>query len=83
MKKGTVVQQWVREGGEVGSYFAYEGADAAKLGISTEGRVLKTFKLTEDVKVLQSKTKDIAGHKGGETQIYNPELKGKIQEVTQ
>lgn len=83
LKKGTVVQQWVREGGEVGSYFAYEGADAAKLGISTEGRVLKTFKLTEDVKVLQSKTKDIAGHKGGETQIYNPELKGKIQEVTQ
>ena len=83
LRKGSIVQQWVREGGEVGSYFAYEGADAAKLGISTKGRVLKTFELIEDVKVLKSTTKDIAGHAGGETQLYNPELKSAIKEIAQ
>lgn len=81
LKKGSIVQQWVRKGGNVGSYFTYEGADAAKLGISTEGRVLKTFELTEDVKVLQSTTKDIAGHAGGEIQLYNPELKEAAKEI--
>ena len=81
LKKGTVVQQWVRNDGEVGSYFALEGADAAKLGIKTKDRTLRTFELTEDVKVLKSTTKDIAGHKGGEIQLYNPQLKNNIKEI--
>ncbi len=83
LKKGSIVQQWVREGGEVGSYFTYEGADAAKLGINTEGRILKSFELTSDVKVLQSTTQDIAGHAGGETQLFNPSLKNSVKEITE
>jgi RHS repeat-associated protein len=88
LKKGTVVEQWVKEGGEVGSYFASEGADAAKLGIKTEGRVLKKFTLQENVEVLKSTTNDIKKgevikHTGGETQYFNPELKNKVKEIKQ
>ena len=81
LKQGTVIEQWVREGGEVGSYFAKPGADPAKLGISTEGRIKRTFELTEDTKVLKSTTQDIAGHAGGETQFFNPKLKDFLKEI--
>lgn len=81
LTKGSIVQQWVRNDGKVGSYFAFEGVDTGKLGINTEGRTLKTFELTDNVKVLESKTIDIGGHKGGETQLYNPELKNNIKEI--
>jgi len=81
LKKGTIIEQWVREGGEAGSYFAKPGADPAKLGISTQGRVRKTFELTEDTKVLKSTTQDIAGHQGGGTQFFNPQLKEFLKEI--
>ena len=81
LKKGTVIEQWVREGGEVGSYFAKPGADPRKLGISTKGRVKKTFELTEDTKVLKSTAKDISGHTGGETQFFNPQIKYFLKEI--
>ncbi|MFN8266123.1 MAG: polymorphic toxin type 46 domain-containing protein [Chitinophagaceae bacterium] len=51
LKKGTIVQQWVGENG-VGNYFTpLENGTAKNLGISYEGRTLKQFTLTEDVKV--------------------------------
>ncbi|MEM8940333.1 MAG: polymorphic toxin type 46 domain-containing protein, partial [Bacteroidota bacterium] len=81
LKKGTLVEQWVREGGEVGGYFAKPGTDPAKLGISTKGRIRKTFELTEDTKVLKSTTQDIGGHTGGETQFFNPQLKDVLKEI--
>ncbi|WP_286923105.1 RHS repeat-associated core domain-containing protein, partial [Flavobacterium sp. UBA4197] len=78
LKKGTVVQQWVGEHG-VGNYFTTITNKAAQnLGIGYEGRTLKQFTLTEDVKVLQSTAGDYKGHAGGGTQFFSTELRNKI-----
>jgi len=78
LKKGTIIQQWVGENG-VGSYFTpLENGANKNLGISYEGRTLKQFTLTEDVKVLKSTAADYKGNAGGGTQYFNPELKTKV-----
>ncbi len=78
LKKGTVVQQWVGEDG-VGNYFTpLENGASKNLGISYEGRTLKQFTLTEDVKVLQSTAANVGGASGGGTQYFSPNLKNNI-----
>ena len=79
LKQGTVVEQWVREGGKVGDYFTVPDTDPSSLGIKTTGRVKMLFELTEDVRVLKSTAGDIAGHKGGGTQYFSTELKNKAK----
>ncbi len=81
LKKGTIVQQWVGEKG-VGSYFTtIENGASQNLGISYEGRILKQFELTKDVKVLKSTAADLGGNKGGGTQYFSPELKNNIAPI--
>jgi hypothetical protein len=81
LKAGTVVEQWVGADGTIGKYFAPVGSDVSTLGINTEGRSLKQFTLTNDVKVLKSTAADFKDpatgqtYKGGGTQYFNPELK--------
>lgn len=75
LKKGTVIQQWVRDGGDVGDYFTSTSNGTAKnLGITYEGRTLKSFTLTGDVKVLKSTASDIGGNAGGGVQYFSAEL---------
>jgi len=80
LKKGTIVQQWVGEGG-VGNYFTTAENSAKNLGISYEGRTLKKFKLTKDVKVLQSTASEFEGAAGGGAQYFSPDLKTNITPV--
>ncbi len=82
LKKGTIVQQWVGENG-VGNYFTTAENSAKNLGISYEGRILKQFKLTEDVKVLQSTASDFKGNAGGGKQYFSTELKNNITPITE
>jgi RHS repeat-associated protein len=83
LRKGTVVQQWVGEGG-IGNYFTtLENGAAKNLGINYEGRSLKQFTLTEDVKVLKSTAADYKGNAGGGTQFFSTELKTKVTPITQ
>jgi RHS repeat-associated protein len=86
LEKGTIIEQWVRPGGEIRDYFAPQNADPSKLGIFTGNRTLKKFTLEENVEVLRSTTKDIKKtdalqHSGGEIQYFSPELKKKIKEI--
>ncbi len=79
LKKGTVVQQWVGESG-VGNYFTtLDNGVSRNLGISYEGRTLKQFTLTEDVKVLKSTAADFQGQVGGGTQYFSTDLKNKVK----
>lgn len=81
LKKGTVVQQWVGKNG-VGNYFTTGGNGASKnLGIKYSDRVLKKFKLTDDVEVLKSQAADFKGNAGGGTQLFSPNLKTNIKPV--
>lgn len=87
LKAGTIVEQWVNADGTIGKYFAPIGSDASKLGINTEGRSLKQFTLTSDVKVLESTAADYYDkatgntYKGGGIQYFNPEIKNNIKPV--
>jgi hypothetical protein len=81
LKKGTVLQQWVGENG-VGNYFTtLENGTAQNLGMNYEGRILKQFTLTEDVKVLESTAAEYKGQAGGGTQYFGTEIKSKVTEV--
>ena len=70
MKKGTEVIQYVNKSGVVGRYFAPLGTSAKKLGINPDGRTLKKYILSEDVKVLKSTAADYNGAKGSGTQFF-------------
>ncbi len=82
LEKGTVVQQWVGDSG-LGNYFTtVENGSLQNLGINDYGKkTLKQFVLTEDVEVLKSTAADYKGGKGGGTQFFSTELKGKVKEV--
>jgi hypothetical protein len=47
--------------------------------LSAKGGELKTFILTEDVKVLESITSKFKGNSGGGKQYFSTSLKGKIK----
>jgi RHS repeat-associated protein len=74
LKRGTVVEQWVKSGEPVGKWFAPKNSDVNKLGIDPTGRTRVTFTLTEDVEVLSGTADDFDGWKGGGTQYFSPEL---------
>ena len=78
LKKGTVVQQWVRNGGEIGDYFtSLENGAKQNLGMpgGYGNRTLKQFTLTSDVKVLKSTAMEYQGQSGGGAQYFSAELK--------
>jgi hypothetical protein len=81
LKKGTTIQQWVGENGIGNYYTTLENGTSKNLGIEYDGRTLKQFTLTEDVKVLQSTAADFNGNVGGGTQYFSTELKNKITPV--
>lgn len=80
LKKGTIVQQWVGENG-IGNYFTNLRNTAQNLGINYEGRTLKQFKLTEDVRVLKSTAADYKANTGGGAQYFSTKIKSKIKPV--
>ncbi|MCX6263173.1 MAG: hypothetical protein NTZ47_01345, partial [Bacteroidetes bacterium] len=84
LQKGTIIQQWVGENG-IGNYFTtLENGASKNLGLTSyQGRTLKQFTLTEDVKVLKSTAADYKGSNGGGTQFFSTELKSKVTPTTQ
>jgi RHS repeat-associated protein len=83
LKKGTIVQQWVKDG-KLGNYFTnLENGAAQNLGITYGDRTLIPYTLTEDVKVLKSTAADLGGNAGGGVQYFSRELKDKIIPVNQ
>ena len=83
LKKGTVIQQWVGEGG-IGNYFITLKNGATKnLGIPNyEERSLQQYILSEDVNVLKSTAAKYKGYSGGGIQFFSVELKDKIIQKT-
>ena len=83
IKKGTIVNQWVWEGGKTGNYFSNAENTDKNLGIDYEDnkrgtkRVLKQFEVLEDVKVLTSTASDYKGKKGGGKQYFSTDWKVK------
>ena len=87
-KKGTPLEQWTKldDAGKpiMGNYYTLPGEDPTKLGISLEGRVKTTVRLTEDTKFLQSTTQDIQYttggevYKGGGTQLFQTNVQTEI-----
>ncbi|WP_346320983.1 RHS repeat-associated core domain-containing protein [Chitinophaga sp. YIM B06452] len=88
--KGTKLEQWtyLDETGapKLGNYYTLPGADPTKLGIPLEGRVKTVVTLTEDTRFLKSTTADIENWtkpgeilKGGETQLFQTNVKVEIQ----
>ena len=84
LQKGTIIQQWVGENG-IGNYFTtLENGASKNLGLTSyQGRTLKQFTLTEDVKVLKSTAADYKSSNGGGTQFFSTELKSKVTPITQ
>lgn len=50
---GLEVVQYVREGGSVGTFFAYPGTSPGALAISSDGRILTRFVVNEPISVLK------------------------------
>ncbi len=80
IKKGTQLSQYQRPDRPQGNYYSRLEADPNKMGINPEGRVMKTYEATRDVKVLKSNTGDIEFkwepgviRKGGEVQYFTAE----------
>jgi uncharacterized Zn-binding protein involved in type VI secretion len=73
------VVQYVREGGAVGTFFAYPGTSPGALAISGEGRVLTRFLVSEPVSVLRGTAAPFptgkypgVGGPGGGIQLISP-----------
>ncbi|MFI5171123.1 MAG: RHS repeat-associated core domain-containing protein, partial [Chitinophagales bacterium] len=68
LKKGTIIQQWVRKEG-TGDYFTtIENGSKQNLGIGYEGRQLQQFVVEQDVEVLKSTASEVDGAVGGGVQ---------------
>lgn len=81
LKKGTKIQQWVDPKQGTGKYFSPTGS-SKNVGVTNMGgRVLKTFELLEDTKVLKSTTSNFNGAKGGAVQYFSPDLKVNAVEI--
>jgi len=82
LKAGTEINQWVNVERGVGNYFTIVDNVSENLGIGDYAqRVLKTFKLKIDVKVLKSTAAEFDGNAGGGTQFFSTELKNAVEEV--
>ncbi len=90
LKKGTVVEQWLKVDKSTGklipgNYFTLPGADPTKLGVSLEGRIKVLSILDEVTKFLKSTAADMIDTwtvpgksivvKGGETQLFQTKVK--------
>lgn len=58
-----------------------ENGATQNLGINYEGRTLKQFTLTSDVKVLKSMAAEYNGNSGGGIQFFSTELNKAIKPV--
>lgn len=79
LQPGQEVIQYVRENGRIGTFFAYPGATAESLAISSEGRVLTRFSVTKSTEVLEGTAAEFpvgkypgVGGPGGGIQLIPP-----------
>jgi hypothetical protein len=79
LRKGTIVEQWIRIGASPGIYCGRQGADPLKLGIDIRGRILVRFKVEKAMPTMETVVKTFqkgkvtgVGGAGGEIQYIMP-----------
>ena len=85
----TIVIQYVRGNGAVGTFYAQPGTLPAELAISGEGRVLRTFSVSEPVQMIRGTAAEFpvgkypgVGGPGGGIQLIAPRGSKSFTEIT-
>jgi RHS repeat-associated protein len=89
LHKGDLITQYQAPDSPTGRWFAPRGTAVDTLGINSENRVMSTYVVKEDMKVMESTAADTTGNpwvpknaqgKGGGTQYFAPDS-SKLQKV--
>lgn len=87
MRRGTVIEQWIRAGGQPGIYCTPLNSDPTKLGIRLQGRIVVRYKVREPIYVLETVIEDfqagkvagVGGAGGGIQYIMPPNWERYVQ----